>query len=246
MFAPTNEAFAQLPQPILDQLMQADNRDELKTLLRYHVIEGKEIKAEQAIGATATERTLADDDIEVDGTGEMIVLIPTGMTIVQTAEGPMVRRRALAMAAPAIEVGEPEQAGQQQQAMQGHSQAGEGAGGQAGASGSTAAQQHAQGTARDDRGETLGQMKTAAGGSGELGDAMVVEPDIEADNGVIHGINSVLIPQQVAGNLDMQGLPGQGGQSRLSGQGQQGQQGETKQHGSGSAQQGKGAQSESQ
>ena len=34
--------------------------------------------------------------------------------------------------------------------------------------------------------------------------AMVVEPGIEADNGIIHGINAVLVPQKVLSSLEKQ------------------------------------------
>jgi uncharacterized surface protein with fasciclin (FAS1) repeats len=40
VFAPTDEAFAQLPQGAVDELMTQENRDELETLLRHHVVEG--------------------------------------------------------------------------------------------------------------------------------------------------------------------------------------------------------------
>ena len=41
VFAPTDDAFAQLPEGAVDELMTQENRDELETLLRHHVVEGK-------------------------------------------------------------------------------------------------------------------------------------------------------------------------------------------------------------
>jgi uncharacterized surface protein with fasciclin (FAS1) repeats len=43
VFAPTNDAFAQLPEGAVDELMTQENRDELETLLRHHVVEGKRL-----------------------------------------------------------------------------------------------------------------------------------------------------------------------------------------------------------
>ena len=40
VFAPTNDAFAQLPEGAVDELMTQENRDELETLLRHHVVQG--------------------------------------------------------------------------------------------------------------------------------------------------------------------------------------------------------------
>ena len=43
VFAPTDDAFAQLPEGAVDELMTQENRDELQTLLRHHVVEGKRL-----------------------------------------------------------------------------------------------------------------------------------------------------------------------------------------------------------
>lgn len=41
VFAPTNEAFAALPDGTVDYLLKADNKQKLQTVLTYHVIAGK-------------------------------------------------------------------------------------------------------------------------------------------------------------------------------------------------------------
>jgi uncharacterized surface protein with fasciclin (FAS1) repeats len=43
VFAPTDDAFAQLPEGAVDELMTQENREQLETLLRHHVVEGKRL-----------------------------------------------------------------------------------------------------------------------------------------------------------------------------------------------------------
>jgi uncharacterized surface protein with fasciclin (FAS1) repeats len=43
VFAPTNDAFAQLPEGAVDELMTQQNRDQLEALLRHHVVEGQRL-----------------------------------------------------------------------------------------------------------------------------------------------------------------------------------------------------------
>src|ERR671910_1192355 len=46
VFAPTNDAFNQLPEGAVDELMKEENRDELEALLRHHVVEGKRLASD--------------------------------------------------------------------------------------------------------------------------------------------------------------------------------------------------------
>lgn len=41
VFAPTNDAFAKLPEGTLDKLLMAENKEMLKSVLTYHVVSGK-------------------------------------------------------------------------------------------------------------------------------------------------------------------------------------------------------------
>jgi uncharacterized surface protein with fasciclin (FAS1) repeats len=43
VFAPTDDAFAQLPEGAVDELMTQENRDQLEALLRHHVVEGQRL-----------------------------------------------------------------------------------------------------------------------------------------------------------------------------------------------------------
>lgn len=50
VFAPTDEAFAALPDGTLDMLLKPENKDKLRSILLYHVVEGR-VFADQAIEA---------------------------------------------------------------------------------------------------------------------------------------------------------------------------------------------------
>ncbi len=50
VFAPTDEAFAALPEGTLDTLLKPENKDKLRSILLYHVVEGR-VYADQAIDA---------------------------------------------------------------------------------------------------------------------------------------------------------------------------------------------------
>lgn len=41
VFAPTNEAFAKLPEGTVESLLQPENREKLVAILKYHVVSGK-------------------------------------------------------------------------------------------------------------------------------------------------------------------------------------------------------------
>lgn len=54
VFAPTNEAFAALPDGLLDQLLLPCNQEALSQILTYHVVAGKVTSADIAPGDVAT------------------------------------------------------------------------------------------------------------------------------------------------------------------------------------------------
>ena len=41
VFAPTNEAFAELPKGTVETLLKPENKDKLKSILTYHVVPGR-------------------------------------------------------------------------------------------------------------------------------------------------------------------------------------------------------------
>ncbi len=67
VFAPTDEAFAKLPEGTVEHLLKPENRDQLVAILTYHVVPGK-VDAATVVGLdAATTVNGADVSISVDG-----------------------------------------------------------------------------------------------------------------------------------------------------------------------------------
>ena len=66
VFAPTNEAFAKLPEGTVESLLQPENRDLLVSILTYHVVPGV-ATAEQFVGQNLNVTTVQGDTVRVDG-----------------------------------------------------------------------------------------------------------------------------------------------------------------------------------
>lgn len=54
VFAPTDEAFAKLPEGTLESLLKPENKDQLIAILTYHVVAGK-VPAEQVVTLESAE-----------------------------------------------------------------------------------------------------------------------------------------------------------------------------------------------
>lgn len=67
VFAPTDEAFAALPEGTVENLLKPENKDQLIAVLTYHVIPGKIMSADIA-GNTAEVATVQGSNISVDAT----------------------------------------------------------------------------------------------------------------------------------------------------------------------------------
>jgi len=74
VFAPTDEAFAKLPEGTLDSLLQPENKAKLQSILTYHVVSGR-VGSDQVVGMTSAksvqgkELTISSDagTVMVDG-----------------------------------------------------------------------------------------------------------------------------------------------------------------------------------
>ncbi|NBC10990.1 MAG: fasciclin domain-containing protein [Planctomycetes bacterium] len=72
VFAPTNEAFAALPEGTLEELLKPENKDKLTSILTYHVAEGK-VKAEKVVTMSEVP-TLQGQTVKVEASGDGVKL----------------------------------------------------------------------------------------------------------------------------------------------------------------------------
>jgi len=67
VFAPTDEAFAKLPEGTVDNLLKPENKDQLVAILTYHVVPGKVMSADIA-GKKADVASVEGSEISIDAT----------------------------------------------------------------------------------------------------------------------------------------------------------------------------------
>jgi uncharacterized surface protein with fasciclin (FAS1) repeats len=72
VFAPTDKAFAKLPDGTVEMLLKPENKDKLVAILTYHVVAGKIMSAEIA-GKRARVATVQGSDIKIDATSGVMV-----------------------------------------------------------------------------------------------------------------------------------------------------------------------------
>ncbi|RPJ22871.1 MAG: fasciclin domain-containing protein, partial [Chloroflexi bacterium] len=60
VFAPTDDAFAALPEGTLDSLLLPENKQQLSDILLYHVVPGK-VMASDVVGLTSAPTVLGKD-----------------------------------------------------------------------------------------------------------------------------------------------------------------------------------------
>lgn len=86
VFAPTNEAFAALPEGTLEDLLKPENKDQLVSILTYHVVPGKIMSSDLSDGQTAA--TVNGKEIEVSvGEGVQINGANVAMADVEASNG---------------------------------------------------------------------------------------------------------------------------------------------------------------
>lgn len=71
VFAPTDEAFAALPEGTIETLLMPENKDKLTAILTYHVIPGKVMSSDLSDGMTAT--TVEGSDVTIGTEGGVTV-----------------------------------------------------------------------------------------------------------------------------------------------------------------------------
>lgn len=67
VFAPTDDAFAKLPEGTVDDLLKPENKDQLVAILTYHVVPGKTMSADIA-GQSLDVASVQGDTIAIDAT----------------------------------------------------------------------------------------------------------------------------------------------------------------------------------
>lgn len=68
VFAPTDEAFAKLPEGTLQELLQPENREQLVAILTYHVVPGR-VTSDQLAGQQLSVETVQGTEVRIDATG---------------------------------------------------------------------------------------------------------------------------------------------------------------------------------
>ena len=121
VFAPTNQAFEQLPKGALEELMKQENQAQLSKLLEHHVVQGEALAAEEVVGQQTKVDTMSGDTLTVDATSGAVLLVPTGLTIAQVGDQLVIEREGVAVSTHAIEVEDQmvRKAGDEQQQIQG-------------------------------------------------------------------------------------------------------------------------------
>ena len=152
VFAPTDEAFGQLPPGTLDWLVVEEGRKPLEAVIQSHIVAGTAILEEDLLGRAVEVPTLGGGTLAIYGTAAAILLVPIEATITEVEWQAEQKSETMAVSAIVVE-----------------------------------AQDSVAGA---DRPATRAEQEL-------MGVAMVVEPDIKADNGVIHGIDVVLLPPEV-------------------------------------------------
>lgn len=72
VFAPTNEAFAALPEGTVESLLKPENKDQLVAVLTYHVVPGKVMSTDLSNGMKAATVQGSDITVNIGDNGVMI------------------------------------------------------------------------------------------------------------------------------------------------------------------------------
>ena len=93
VFAPTDEAFAALPEGTVEDLLKPENKDQLTAILTYHVVPGKVMSGDLSNGMTAatvegSEVTImTEDGVTVDGANVVTADIETSNGVIHAIDG---------------------------------------------------------------------------------------------------------------------------------------------------------------
>ena len=80
VFAPTDAAFAKLPEGTVEELLKPENKEQLVAILTYHVVPGK-VMAGDIAGKQAMVETVQGSTLDVDAMGGGVMV--DGASVVQ-------------------------------------------------------------------------------------------------------------------------------------------------------------------
>ncbi len=72
VFAPTDDAFAKLPDGTVENLLKPENKDQLVAVLTYHVVPGKVMSTDVA-GKKLSAATAQGSEVDIDATNGVMV-----------------------------------------------------------------------------------------------------------------------------------------------------------------------------
>jgi len=87
VFAPTDDAFAKLPEGTVENLLKPENRDQLVSILTYHVVPGKVYAADVVKLTSARTANGSDVSIRVADSGVSIDNANVVMTDIKASNG---------------------------------------------------------------------------------------------------------------------------------------------------------------
>jgi uncharacterized surface protein with fasciclin (FAS1) repeats len=149
VFAPTDEAFGQLPPGVLEWLLAEESGKAIEAVVQSHIVPGAALLAEDLLNREVEVETLGDDMLAIGGTAGVILVVPLEANIAEVKGRAEPKSEVIPASAIVVEA------------------------------------------SRDS--VTAADCAAAHAEQELMGVATVVEPDIEADNGVIHAIDLVLL-----------------------------------------------------
>ncbi len=72
VFAPTDEAFAALPEGTVEDLLKPENKDKLIAILTYHVVPGK-VMASDVAGAETMAASVQGQELKINGSDGVMI-----------------------------------------------------------------------------------------------------------------------------------------------------------------------------
>ena len=93
VFAPTDEAFAKLPEGTIANLLKPENKDKLTAILTYHVVAGRvmagdvvKLKSAKTVNGKAAKVMVSDDGVMIDGAKVVTTDIETSNGVIHVID----------------------------------------------------------------------------------------------------------------------------------------------------------------